>query len=217
MQLAKNEKWLLLGASRGLGRAFFEISTQENSNLGLQLLTASRRAPSELHLDFTNSEKWAEYVEQFQKFSPTRIFYFAGGGPYGNYLQKNWKDHQWAFRLNFEFPAFLLNQTPKIQSLKQITFVGSSIAESKPDPGAASYCAGKHALKGLVQSVQQELKDQNTLDLRLFSPGYMDTGMLPANAWPRQQADLVKAPKDIAMDLFKWVQAADDFGGHRLK
>ena len=82
--------------------------------------------------------------------------------------------------------------------------MGSSVAEDKADPGAASYAAAKHALKGLLESVILEKPD---LDVRLFSPGYMDTGMLPQNAWPRQQG-LAEDPDAVARRLWQWSNSA---------
>lgn len=206
MKIQQNEKWILCGASRGLGKSFLEIA-QKNS---VEAISISRK--SAVVADFTQKEKWPEIIEQIREMNPTRLFYFAGGGPHGPYAEKQWKDHEWAYKLNFEFPAFLLHSLWKDENIQQLTFVGSSIAESNADPGAASYAAAKHALKGLVSSLQGE-KNLN-VDLRLFSPGYMDTQLLPANAWPRQQANLVKDTRVVAQTLWDWIQNADDAQKH---
>ncbi len=146
------------------------------------------------------------------QFQAQKLFYVAGGGPYGPFENKKWSDHQWAFKVNFLCPAFLLHQLMLSNTCRQIVMVGSAIAESKPDIHAASYAAAKHALKGLVTSVQAEQKkmSQDQIDLRLFSPGYIDTPMLPANAWPRQlaleeQASLIASPIALAEKLLDWI------------
>ncbi len=207
--------WVLLGASRGLGHCFLQKARAEN----IQIHNFSRRAPLDsegvqTHVaDFSNSEEWEILARRIRELAPERIFYFAGGGPFGDFQNKNWKDHQWGWRVSFECPAFLLHsylRTP--DDLRQFVVVGSSIAESNPDPRASSYSSAKHALKGLITSVQAEQK--SVLDLRLFSPGYMDTAMLPANAWPRQQAGLVKSPAEVAEMLWAWIHNADDVNKH---
>lgn len=210
------ENWLLLGASRGLGRSFLEKASQPNS-AHLKLYQFSRKSEnlpgtvSFYPADFSDTSKWELLIQQMSELKPQRIFYFAAGGPFGEFEKKNWKDHQWAFRVTFEFPAFLLHQFLKTpEQLKQIVLIGSAIAENQPDPKASAYCAAKHALRGLVTSVQ---KENPPLDVRLFSPGYMDTPLLPANAWPRQQG-LAEKPEKVAEMLWAWIHNADDANKH---
>lgn len=192
-------KWILIGGSRGLGAEFAKLLEAKSETYEI----LSRKYGG---FDVTRIEQWDTLVSKISDLGPAKIVYFSGGGPYGVFGSKAFKDHQWAFRLNFEFPAFLLHrvlQAGAFDKLQQVCFIGSAIAESKPDPGAASYSAAKHGLLGLVSSVQAEA--HGDLDLRLYSPGYMDTGMLPANAWPRAQAGLVRAPADMAGELYAWL------------
>lgn len=228
----QGELWFLLGASRGLGKAFYEqviirypalkqvLVSRKVSQIFSSLQGASE-APVRIDQDFTKVEKWDEYVLSYRSFIDEhlrghqpqikiRFFYFAGGGPYGAFADKQFKDHQWAMRLNFEYPAFLLHSLMTLQkSLNnpiQMNFIGSDIAESQPDPFASSYCAGKHALKGLISSILQESwPTKSLIDLRLFSPGYMDTSMLPKQAWPRQVENLVADPHVVAKTLLDWI------------
>ena len=88
--------------------------------------------------------------------------------------------------------------------IPQVILVGSSVAESAADPKAASYCAAKHALRGLFLSLREEYPDW---DLRLFSPGYMDTDMLPPHALVRKKG--VHDPARVASDLWSWALTAD--------
>lgn len=195
---ASQPKWILIGGSRGLGGEFAKILNSRSEPY--EVLSRQQGG-----FDVTRVEQWDTLVSKLSELDPTKIVYFSGGGPYGPFGSKAFKDHQWAFRLNFEFPAFLLHrilQPGGFDKLQQVCFIGSAIAESKPDPGAASYAAAKHGLLGLVSSVQAEVHAE--LDLRLYSPGYMDTGMLPANAWPRARMGLVRAPADVARELYAW-------------
>jgi short-subunit dehydrogenase len=194
------EKWILLGASRGLGNSFFECASARSES---ELIVFSRKTNPPM--DFSKTEMWPQYCDQILSEQAQRIFYFAGGGPFGEFSTKDWKDHLWAINVSFSFPAFLLHQILRSSSLPhQVCFVGSDIAENKPDPGAASYCAAKHALKGLVETLTIE---NPQLDLRLFSPGYMDTELLPRNAKPRQTSQPM-SPNLVAADLLAWTRQA---------
>ena len=216
------EKWILLGASRGLGYQFAKRSLQ--SGLCQSLVVASRKieksefpksnVPIEKWVcDFADPSQWESYAQKIIESQASRIFYFAGGGPYGNFATKAWKDHQWAFRLNFEFPAFVLHQILKQKNTCQLVFIGSAIADNSPDPGAASYSASKHALRGLISSVQAE---ETAIDLRLYSPGYMDTDLLPPDAWPRQQAGKVLPTDKVVDDLWQWSMNQHDANTQRI-
>lgn len=188
----------ILGASRGLGASLAKCIEKESPETELLLLSRTHG------VDFADESQYSQILERLEQAQLSKIFYVAGGGPYGSYSSKEWKDHQWALRLNFEFPAMLLHYfLQKPGKLTQLVFVGSSVAEDKPDPGAASYAAAKHGLKGLIDSV---IAEKPALDVRLYSPGYMDTKLLPQNAWPRQQG-LAEDPHDVARRLWQWSQS----------
>lgn len=196
--ISENENWSLLGASRGLGFEFSKLVPLLDKNISMFL--ASRTING---FDFSKTDLFEFYCERIFETKPQRIFYFAAGGTYGSFGKYDWKDHQWTMNVSFNFPAFLLNYFLKNhQGLKQIVFIGSDIAENKPDPNAAMYCAAKHALKGLTGSVMLE---NPPFQITLYSPGYMNTNMLPKNAWPRAN-EQVSEPSHVAEDLLKHVQ-----------
>ena len=183
------KKWSVLGAGRGLGRAF-ALAAAEKCGADLQLQLSSRKlekltelqaelkalnAPTLLlSVDFTREAEEEKIFEQIKSFQPERLFYFAGGGPFGTFQDKQWKDHLWSLRLNVLFPARLLHESLKWDFVKQWVFVGSSVAEAQADPLAASYAAGKHGLLGLVRSVAEE----SQRDIRLFSPSIISGSKL---------------------------------------
>ncbi len=198
---------LILGASRGLGAALVKVASDE----GAQVFGVSRKEPlltkmrAELAnfdymvADFTRPEDQTRVLELLDEKNFHRVFYIAGGGPYGKFGEMKWSAHEWTWDLNFHFPARLLHHLSRQPSPPQMILVGSSVAESEPDPLAASYCAAKHALKGLYSTLCVEMP---MWDLRLFSPGYMDTEMIPRNAAPRKQG--VYDPVHVARDLWLW-------------
>lgn len=207
MKFEKNELILILGGSRGLGKALLEQLQSQN----MASLSLSRK--SENVVDFSKIETWSDIFQKLQNYEPTRLIYCAGGGPYGEFSKYQWKDHQWTFRVNFEFPAFLAHSLSQKTwpQLKQICFVGSSVAEMKPDPFAASYSASKHALRGLVTTLQ---KEGFPIDLRLLSPGYMETNLLPLNSEPRLRG-LARSPKEIASLMIQSISNADHRHSHQ--
>jgi short-subunit dehydrogenase len=221
------EKVAVLGASRGLGLAISQYIALKNQNS--QLLLISRKIkeslvqiqkktpevlgfnPSQVQsftCDFSNPHNITPLLEELKSFSPHQIIYVSGGGPFGDFQIKNWQDHNWALQVNLLFPAELLHRVLNIigagvelEQLSQFVFVGSAIAESNADPRSASYATAKHGLKGLITSIQ---KENSPIDIRLFSPGYIDTQLLPPNAWPRQNQKKIHKAEDVAQILYNW-------------
>lgn len=226
MKLSSQEKIMGLGVSRGLGRATLLSPAVLKSGAELSLISRKITQLQELQfelatqgisanaydLDLAQNANLENLFNLIEGFQPTRIWYFAGGGPHGDFASKNWPTHEWALQLNFLTPAKMLHHLleQKLPNLKQVMFVGSDVAESRPDKGAASYAAAKHALKGLVTSLQLE---NPYFDLRLASPGYMDTDLLPRNAWPREKG-LVSNPQVVAERLVQWLENSDDANRH---
>jgi short-subunit dehydrogenase len=211
------QKWAVLGASRGLGKSFALEAAR--SNCVSNLLLVSRKAEllrdvarecgplAQIRtFDFTRKEHQSELLRALESYAPTHLAYIAGGGPYGAYGKKAYSAHRWAFELCFLFPSHVIHHAMTElhqKGLVQMIVVGSSIAENKPDPNAASYSASKHALSGLIKSIHAE---GCPIDLRLLSPGYIDTGLLPPGADARQQAVPLLKPEDVAKQMWQWSQ-----------
>ncbi len=204
-------KIAILGASRGLGAALVQHIHLESPESVLILFSRDleklKSLGSQLDwiqpADLSKTEDQKKIIQALKEFMPNIVYYVAGGGPFGRYEEKDWKDHAWAFEVNFLFPAKLIHELLSEQcfkpDLRKIIVVGSAIAGQKPDPKASSYAASKHAIRGLVHSIQQE---NPVVEVELFEPGYMDTSMLPQNAWPRQQG-LVRNPNEEARKLWQ--------------
>ncbi len=212
-----SEKYVLLGASRGLGFATYQQLHQQKPSA--KFLLSSRKIKSKwdnqinrtevIEQDFSKVPVQFNFLSELEKFKPTHLIYFAGGGPYGNFSEKKWSDHLWALNTTFLYPAELLHHIlsnkQKWLHLKQVILVGSAIAENQPDPMAGSYAAAKHALKGLVTTLTME---NLNLKLELFSPGYMQTDLLPMNSEPRQNG-LAENPVDVAKKLIALIEKND--------
>lgn len=138
-----------------------------------------------------------------------RFIYFAGGGPFGKFEKKAWKDHRWAWSVTFLSAARFFHAFLRMPHFRQGVAIGSQVAENHGDAGAASYAAAKHALRGLLLTLQMESGDK---DLRLFSPSYMNTNLLPPAAWPRQAGLKVHEPSRVAHDLALWMQDSTQCG-----
>jgi NAD(P)-dependent dehydrogenase (short-subunit alcohol dehydrogenase family) len=208
------EKVAIMGASRGLGRELVNVAL----GAGAEVIAFSRRRsedfPPEVRFfagDFAREEGQVEILERIQaEPALTRVFVLAGGGPYGDYGAHQWKDHLWAWQVSFLFPARVVHALMAGRRDVQIVLCGSSVAEQAGDPGAASYASAKHALRGLHASLRLEAPE---FDVRLFSPGYMDTELLPKNAPARTLG--VWSPIRVAAELWSWALGPDN-GGHRV-
>ncbi len=193
----------ILGASRGLGWAVY--SELSGAFPRSEFFLSSRKINEKFEIinnkpelkvktilkpqDFSKTPLAISFLKDLESFKPTLLIYIAGGGPFGLYQSKKWSDHLWALNTTFLYPAELLHHilsNPKTWlDLSQMVFIGSAIAEDKPDPMAASYAAAKHGLRGLITTVQKE--DAKIPKILLFSPGYMQTDLLPVESWPYQQ------------------------------
>ncbi len=202
----------ILGASRGLG-----WSTYQKMSVLLpqtQFLLVSRKIKncdvgSNAQIfaqDFSKTSLSPDFLQTLIEFQPSQIIYCAGGGPHGVFESKKWSDHEWALSVNFLYPAQLIHEVLKhsseFKNLKSFTSIGSDIAEAHPDIKASSYCAAKHALKGLVTTLQ--IENTTPIQLKLFSPGYMATDLLPVNSAPREQ-NKAESPEKVAEILIDFI------------
>lgn len=208
----RNQRIAILGASRGLGWAAYQkISVQLPE---AQFLLVSRKiqncsvgANTQVSAqDFSKKPLLDDFLKTLIQFKPTQIIYCAGGGPYGFFESKKWYDHEWALNVNFLYPAQfiheILTHVSDFKDLQSFTCIGSDIAEARPDVKASSYCAAKHALKGLITTLQ--IENTTPIQFKLFSPSYMVTDLLPANSAPREQ-NKAESPEKVAEKLIDFV------------
>lgn len=217
-KITNSDRIAILGASRGLGwslyqqlsfkapEAYYFLSSRKIQNRSSEVSNKTELVTQ----DFSEVPVQEHFIDQLKKFKPTIIVYSAGGGPFGHFSSKKWSDHLWALNTTFLFPAELLHLVMINQKdwsdLKQFVLIGSAIAESSADPQASSYAAAKHALKGLISSIHaEEASARLNLQIKLFSPGYMQTDMLPKNSKPVQQG-LAADPHLVAQQLIEVIE-----------
>lgn len=206
------QRVVILGASRGLGWATYQRMSAQFPQM--QFLLVSRKIQKcsvsvntqVLPQDFSKKPISQDFFKALVQFNPTQIIYCAGGGPYGFFESKKWADHEWALNVNFLYPAQLIHEVlihiSEFKDLKSMTCIGSDIAEAHPDVKASSYCAAKHALKGLITTLQVE--NSTDIHFKLFSPGYMVTDLLPVNSAPRE-TNKAESPEKVAEKLIDFV------------
>lgn len=219
MEIAKSFPSLrlaILGGTRGLGLAIAEEILARNS--GSALLICGRKIESisstfgernqiqTFKTDLSEPEELSALMDSLKKFAPTHLVYSAAGGPYGAFGERPFHSHLWSWQVTFLTPAALIHGSLKgeFPSLKQIVVIGSAIAEAQGDAFAASYASAKHAAKGLLESLWAE-SSAHALDLRLFSPGYMDTALLPPKAKIRETPEKILSPTLVAKEFVQWM------------
>ncbi len=213
--ISNKDRVAILGSSRGLGWSVYKELVSQFPEI--QFFLSSRKIldrqaeisdRTRLYAqDFSKAPVQAHFFNLLREFKPTRLIYVAGGGPHGPFAKKKWTDHMWSLTTSFLYPAellhLILSQIENWPDLQSVVFVGSQIAEANPDENAASYAASKHALKGLISTVQLENKSKP--QVLLFSPGYMQTDLLPAESWP-VQAGLAVNSGLVARQLIRFIE-----------
>lgn len=208
-------KVAIIGGTRGLGRALVECY----HSAGHSIFVVGRKVAREfaihrqnMELDATDLSRGleaAQLAKRLTEFAPDLVIYCAGGGPHGNFASKQFKDHRWAWQVSFLSAARILHKLSGQSPIPQTVLIGSALCETRGEATGASYAAAKHALVGLYQSLRLEQPDW---DLRLFSPGYMDTELLPARTAPRTSGKKINSPIDVANRLIDWVNDTTQHG-----
>lgn len=178
----------ILGGSRGLGAALADKVPSKifSRTKGIQV-------------DFSKKESVDVILENYKKDKPSKIFYVAGGGPHGHFPTKSFKSHQWAYDLNYLTPLQLLFSLQKINFKGDFVYIGSAIAERSQAFTSLSYAQSKKMAK-------QSFLTFTDFRVFIFSPPYMDTGLLPPNSWPRKEyPELVVSPVKVATVLLDWL------------
>lgn len=191
-------KVLILGGSKGLGKSiakFFKFP-----------IRVSRQ--SDLSIDFSTTDAVSKIMRLVEVEKPKVIFYSAGGGPHGDFFSKNMESHMWAYHVNHFTPIALAYELIKIKYDGVFLYVGSAIAERSNSEQSLSYAFSKKMSVKTLLSIPEK-----TLKIRVFSPPYMNTGLLPPKAWPRVETPkLVVEPDLVAKKMMSWLEAGSERG-----
>ncbi len=209
-----SSRTIIFGLGQGLG---LEVWRQTPDS---EFLIFQRKDPLKIETEATDKTKqpfktsWekldlskpteVEYaLKRIELFAPDRLWFFAGGGPFGGFWRGRWGAHQWAIDVSFFSQLRILHDLDPEKRL-QIIFVSSLVADQQ-DMLAASYSAAKAALSASIRSVQAEVKGDpaKNIDIRLFRPSYFTNGILPQGS-PPHRLGLTLDPKDVAGKFVKW-------------
>lgn len=193
-----NSKVFIIGGRRGFGKSIGDVWASVDP--ASTIVTSSRSKGADYLFDLSKDESVTALLQTLDEEKPERVICAAGGGPYGEFQNKEWKDHSWGLSVTLLSPMRIAHHLLRSSYCRQILLIGSAIAENSADKYAASYCAAKHGLKGFVSTVVIEAGYK---DIRLFSPGYMATDMLPPNAAEKTGKTPVK-PEDVARVFVDW-------------
>ncbi len=186
-----HKKCLILGASRGLGLAL------KSKLVKVPLISVSRTGESDIKIDLSKERAVDDVLSLVIKEEIEVVYYVAGGGPHGDFFSKPWHSHEWAFKLNAMTPLGIIEKIPK---KVEFVYLGSAIAERSESKDSLSYSWSKKLVKKAVLSSSNK-------NLLIFSPPYMDTGLLPKGAWPRLECPNLVLKADVVADaLLSWME-----------
>ena len=202
------KRYLITGASRGIGRAIAEKLAAADVTLLLHgrdtVALADTRKAVEPHCaqvillihDLAESSGVSDLIAEVGA-QPIEVLVNNAGvavvKPFGEITQIEWEQ---TFGVNVTAP-FMLTQhfVPKMPPGSSIVNI-LSIAARTGFANWSAYCMSKFALEGFSQSVREELRDRKIRVINLY-PAATDTNIWDhiEGKWPRRK---MISPKDVA-------------------
>lgn len=197
---------LIFGASSGLGSCLNQLG--ECWTVGRRAVANSSRHFS---CDFSKPEQVANLIEvlkvEIDRGIKIKTVYFcAAGGPWGTFLAKEWKDHQWSIQVSLLSPLRVMHELARLVPQCRFILFGSEIAQrthSEAEACASSYVAAKCGLLGAFYSMNKEQE----FEVGMVTLTYMDTQMLPPQARPRLRGEELLSPERVARLVWKWANS----------
>lgn len=171
--LLKDKTYLVMAASRGLGRAVAQALRAE----GAQIITTSREPGESLRLDTKDEASRERFLVEMQGQRLDGIFVNTGGPKGGGVLELANRDWEEAFQQIVLGPIHIVRElVPAINPGGSVLFnASSSIAQPIPHLALSNVLrAGLHAL---VKTLVDELAPKG-LRVNLIVPGRIDTDRL---------------------------------------
>ena len=218
MKKLKDKIALITGASRGIGA---EIA-QTLANEGALVLLASRSAENmegisdkiislggQAHsyvVDISKETSIKELIERIKAdYGRVDILVNNAGVTYSDLL-KDTPTIAWdrCMNVNAKGPFILIRETlPIMENIKRAFIINiGSVVSVKGYPFQSAYTASKHALRGMTQSLAEELKNSH-INVFMICPGGVDTDMA-GDVRPDINKDELILPEEIA-DIVKFI------------
>jgi NAD(P)-dependent dehydrogenase (short-subunit alcohol dehydrogenase family) len=214
---------LITGASSGVGLAAVERFAREGAEMVLMargaeaLEDAARRARRQgavahaVPVDVTDREAVEAAVEHAVALlgGLDAVVTNAGAVVFGHFLEVEPEDFNRAVEVTFIGAVNVIRAAlPALRSTCGTIVAVSSMMAQLPLPAFSSYTAAKHALRGFLNTVQVEEREQRTgVRIAMVSPGPLDTPIYgrATSATGRRPATLFDAydPDEIAKALVR--------------
>lgn len=203
----KPKTLLITGASRGIGRSITEKLIQEGHKVIAVARTITEETFSHPHvtpiaLDLSQLDALPEAFNRIQENHPEieGLICNAGRGLFGNLEELSNADIKNLMELNVLSQVYLIKAfLPAFKQKRRghIVILGShSGIQGKPK--ATIYCASKFALRGLAQSLREELREDG-IGVTILNPGMIKTGFFDELAFrPGDAPEHYILPTDIA-------------------
>ncbi len=198
---------LVLGASRGIGRAI----CQRLLASGHQVIGVARDfsaspldhpAFTPVTLDLSRLDTLGKRFQDLQQAHPdiTALVCCAGRGQFGSLEEFSHEQIRGLMELNFLSHACAARSfLPAMKRRRRghLVFMGSEAALAGRQKGAI-YCASKFALRGLAQALREECAGSG-VHVSIVNPGMVKTGFFDGLDFaPGEQAHNYLLPEDVA-------------------
>ncbi|MZR63291.1 SDR family oxidoreductase [Alcanivorax sp. DP30] len=214
MSTLRNQTWLLLGASGGIGRAILAGLLER----GARVLVAGRH-PEALADQFAgdqvvpvrldlNSEQLGMSLQDLitTQGLPDGVIHCAGINQFGAMEASTDSLLSNMLNVNLRSPMVLARElvpAMRERGAGSLVFVGSTFG-SIGFPGYSAYCASKFGLRGFVEALRRELAD-SPLAILYMAPRATCTAMNDAqvNAMNKDLGNHMDSPERVASAIFR--------------
>lgn len=194
------KRYLITGASRGIGRAIAERLAERRVELFLHgrdrmaLSETQRRVEAKgarsvlLRYDLEKSSSIERIVTRLGSEPLDALINNAGIAVVKPLSELSLEEWQLTLAVNLTAPFLLIQSLTKSMQPGAAVVNILSVAAKSGFPGWSSYCASKFALEGFSQAVREELRPRGIRVVNLY-PAATDTEIWKgvAGKWPREK------------------------------
>lgn len=187
MATLTGKKALVLGGSRGIGKAVVERFTREGADTTFTYLGSSEAAQEiadatgakSVRVDNSNRDELTAFIRDQGPLDILAVS--AGVFLMGDPLELNPDDIDRMIDINVRAPYHAAVETARqMPDGGRIVIIGSVNGDRMPMPGGAAYALTKAAVQGMVQGLARDFGHRN-ITVNNVQPGPTDTEMNPAN------------------------------------